>query len=148
MNETAFESLIAGAYSHFVQLSRLDIMDPGVQGRIEQLDKHTRSVYNHLQLTAVHWIFLDKILVTKDVLSDLSAETIDRKAKASVIFNRVRDHPSPSHCIETVMRQLQEYIETTRSEALVSPIPGLSLQRLTKSQAFNDVITIVQTRIC
>ncbi|KAF9957174.1 hypothetical protein BGZ72_002109 [Mortierella alpina] len=87
VNETAFESLIAGAYSHFVELSRLDTMDPGIQ-------------------------------VAKDVLSDLSAETIDRKAKASVIFNRVRDHPSPSRCIETVMRQLQDYIETTRSEAL------------------------------
>lgn len=75
------------------------------------------------RLTVTKWIFWTKQLVTKDVLSELSAETIDRKAKASVIFNRVRDHPSPSSYIATVMHQLQKYIEASRSEAMVSPYP-------------------------
>ncbi|KAG9319949.1 hypothetical protein KVV02_004701 [Mortierella alpina] len=58
------------------------------------------------------------VQVAKDVLSDLSAETIDRKAKASVIFSRVRDHPTTSRCIENVLFKLQEYVETSRSEAM------------------------------
>ncbi|KAF9569150.1 hypothetical protein EC968_002696 [Mortierella alpina] len=87
VNETAFESLIAGVHSHFAQLSRLDAMDTTTQ-------------------------------VTKDVLSGLSADTIDRKAKASLIFNRVRDHPTPSRCIESVFFKLQEYVVTSRSEAM------------------------------
>ncbi|KAG0200421.1 hypothetical protein BGX28_006522 [Mortierella sp. GBA30] len=49
--------------------------------------------------------------------SDLSTEIIDRKAKARVIYNRVRDHPSPPMCMDTVMSQLQEYAETSRLEA-------------------------------
>ncbi|CAO3568339.1 unnamed protein product [Mortierella alpina] len=120
-------------------IARMEIMRLELQSRdLESLDQagtsslgsETMSLVNETAIKSliagVHSHFsqlsrldaMDTTLqVTKDVLLDLSTETIDRKAKASVIFNRMRDHPTPSRCLETVLFKLQKYVDTSRSEA-------------------------------
>ncbi|KAF9950147.1 hypothetical protein BGZ70_001489 [Mortierella alpina] len=118
-----------------MEIMRLELQDRDLgsldQAGISSLRSETMSLVNETAIKSLiagvqsHFSQLSRLdvmdttlQVTKDVLLDLSAETIDRKAKASVIFNRVRDHPTPSRCIETVLFKLQEYVDTSRSEAM------------------------------
>ncbi|KAF9985754.1 hypothetical protein BGZ79_005416, partial [Entomortierella chlamydospora] len=74
------------------------------------------AIENLVQGVHSHFLKLESIGLPVPPLDDIEV-AIDRKAKARVIFSKMRDPLSPLNP-DDVIRKLNEYLESSRSEAV------------------------------
>ncbi|KAK3847820.1 MAG: hypothetical protein J3R72DRAFT_430865 [Linnemannia gamsii] len=120
IKENALEDLIAGTRSHFLQLKQLPRADlpilHGITHYLLSLDLTVKK--KGWQPGFLHHSRYSCRFAIDDTLSNMTAESIEQRTKARVLFDRIKTSNRPTSEVEMVLiPQLRKYLEVSRPEA-------------------------------